>query len=161
MVHGPAISTVGFSTLHIPGLLSSEDEQDTIITFQPVIVSSNFSTPIMSTSTSHPTMSFTPNTNTSIAEIAQILVRCQGSKPLLEDERYGGDPLRYHQFMRQVEDRILNIYAKSDSGHALQLLLNSTTGRARKLKGSCIMLQPAKALDRALELLYTSLALQL
>ena len=156
VVHGPAVSTVGLSTLHVPGFLSSEGEQDNIIPSQPVVVSSNFPTPIMSTSISHPTMSFTSNTNTSIAELAQVLVRCQGSKPLLEDERYGGDPLRYHQFMRQVEDRILNIYAKSDPGHALQLLLNSTTGRARKLIGSCIMLQPAKALDKALELLYTS-----
>ena len=156
VVHGPAASAIGSLPLHVPGFQSPEDKQHTIIPSQPVMVSSNFPTPIMSTSSSHPAMSFTPNTNSSLAEFAQVMVRCQGSKPLLEEERYRGDPLRYHQFMRQVEDCILNIYANSDPGHALQLLLNSTTGRARKVIDSCIMLRPTEALNKALELLYNS-----
>ena len=80
-------------------------------------------------------------------------VRCQGSGALGELEKFNGDPLRYHLFMRQVEDRILSIYRRSDPGHALQLLLNSTTGRARKLISSCIMLRPDEALQSALRLL--------
>ena len=49
----------------------------------------------------------------------------------------------------RVKDRILNIHSQ-----ALQLLLESTTGRARKLIDSCVMLSPDKALDSALNLLY-------
>ena len=156
VVHGPAASAIGSLPFHVPGVHSPEDKQHTIIASQSVTVPSNFPAPIMSMSSSHPAMSFTPNTNASLAEFAQVMVRCQGSKPILEEERYSGDPLRYHQFMRQVEDRILNIYANSDPGHALQLLLNSTTGRARKLIGSCITLRPTEALNQALELLYNS-----
>ena len=90
----------------------------------------------------------------SVEEFARVLVRCQGSRALVE-ERYSGDPLCYHQFIRQVEDRILNIHAQTDPGHALQLLLEST-GRARKLISSCIMLPPAEALTKALQLLFRS-----
>ena len=90
----------------------------------------------------------------SINDFARVLVRCQSSRALTEEERYSGDPLRYHQFIRQVEDCILSIHGQSDPGHALQLLLDSTTGRARKLIRSCIMLRPAEALNKALQLLY-------
>ena len=90
----------------------------------------------------------------SINDFARVLVRCQSSRALTEEERYSGDPLRYHQFIRQVEDCILSIHGQSDSGHALQLLIDSTTGRARKLIRSCIMLRPAEALNKALQLLY-------
>ena len=86
-------------------------------------------------------------------EFARVMIRCQGSGALGELEKFNGDPLRYHLFMRQVEDRILSIYRMSDPGHALQLLLNSTTGRARKLISSCIMLRPDEALQSALRLL--------
>ena len=86
-------------------------------------------------------------------ELARVMIRCQGSGALGELEKFNGDPLRYHLFMRQVEDRILSIYRRSDPGHALQLLLNSTTGRARKLISSCIMLRPDEALQSALRLL--------
>ena len=64
-------------------------------------------------------------------ELARVMIRCQGSGALGELEKFNGDTLRYHLFMRQVEDRILSIYHRSDPGHALQLLLNSTTGRAK------------------------------
>ena len=73
-------------------------------------------------------------------EFAQILVRCQGSRPLAEEQRFDGDPLKYHIFIRQVQDRILRIHGESDPAHALQLLLDSTTGPARKLISNCIML---------------------
>ena len=86
-------------------------------------------------------------------ELARVMIRCQGSGALGELEKFNGDPLRYHLFMRQVEDRILSIYRRSDPGHALQLLLNSTTGRARKLISSCITLRPDEALQSALRLL--------
>ena len=92
----------------------------------------------------------------SIDDFARVLVRCQSSRALCDNERYDGDPLRYHQFIRQVEDRILNIYRQTDRGHALQLLLQSTTGRARKLIENCIMLPPSEALKKALNLLYRS-----
>ena len=90
-------------------------------------------------------------------ELARVMIRCQGSGALGELEKFNGDPLRYHLFMRQVEDRILSIYRRSDPGHALQLLLNSTTGRARKLISSCIMLRPDEALQSALRLLEDAL----
>ena len=83
-------------------------------------------------------------------EFAPVLVLCQGSRFLNENQRYSGDPLQFHQFIRQIEDRILKIYRQSDSGHPFQLLLNSTAGWARKLISGCIMLQPDKALDEAL-----------
>ena len=92
----------------------------------------------------------------SIDDFARVLDRCQSSRALCDNERYDGDPLRYHQFIRQVEDRILNIYRQTDPGHALQLLLQSTTGRARKLIENCIMLPPSEALKEALNLLYRS-----
>ena len=40
-------------------------------------------------------------------ELARVMIRCQGSGALDELEKFNGDPLRYHLFMRQVEDRIL------------------------------------------------------
>ena len=89
----------------------------------------------------------------SIDDFARVLVRCQSSRALAEEERYSGDPLRYHQFIRQLEDYILNIHGQSDPGHVLPLLMDLTTGRARKLISSCIMLRPAEALDKALQLL--------
>ena len=89
----------------------------------------------------------------SMDEFAKVLVCCQESRFLNENERYSGDPLQYHQFIRQIEDRILKIYRQSNPGHVFQLLLNSTAGRARKLSG-CIMLQPDKALEEALQLFY-------
>ena len=87
-------------------------------------------------------------------EFAQILVRCQGSRPLAEEQRFDGDPLKYHIFIRQVQDRILRIHGESDPAHALQLLLDSTTGPARKLISNCIMLPDDQALQEALNLLY-------
>ena len=86
-------------------------------------------------------------------ELTRVMIRCQGSGALGELEKFNGDPLRYHLFMRQVEDRISSIYRRSDPGHALQLLLNSTTGRARKLISSCIMLRPDEAPQSVLRLL--------
>ena len=56
--------------------------------------------------------------------------------------------------MRQVQDRIISIYGQSDPGHALQLLLNSTSDQAKKLISSCIMLPLANALQEALRLLF-------
>ena len=87
-------------------------------------------------------------------EFARVFVRCQGSQALEESEKFNGNPLQYHLFMRQVQDRIISIHGQSDPGHALQLLLNSTSGQAKRLISSCIMLPPASALQEALRLLF-------
>ena len=64
------------------------------------------------------------------------------------------NPLDYYQFIRQVENRILDVYGQSDPGHALHLLLDATKGRAHKLISSCVMLSPDIALNKALRLLH-------
>ena len=84
--------------------------------------------------------------------MARMFVRCQGTRTLTNEEKFDGNPLHYHLFMRQ--DQILNIYENPDPGHALQLLLEATTGRARKLISNCIMLQPSEGLNSALRLLH-------
>ena len=53
-----------------------------------------------------------------------------------------------------MQDRILRIHGESDPAHALQLLLDLTTGPARKLISNCIMLPDDQALQEALNLLY-------
>ena len=78
------------------------------------------------------------------------MVRCQSSRPLAEKQRFDGDPLNYYIFVRQVQDRILRIHGESDPAHALQLLLDSTTGPNQKLIINCIMLPD----DPALNLIY-------
>ena len=83
-------------------------------------------------------------------DFARVLVHCQSSSALSEKQCFDGDPPRYHLFMRQVQDGILNLHGCSDSGHALQLLLDSTTSKAWKLIRSCIMLPASQALDEAL-----------
>ena len=88
-----------------------------------------------------------------------MLVRCRGSETTLDSDRFDGNPLDYYQFIRQVEDRILNVYGQSDPGHALHLLLNATKGRAHKLIFSCIMLSPDIALNEALRLLHKAFGL--
>jgi len=87
-------------------------------------------------------------------EFAKIIVRCQGSRPSVDGQQFDGDPLKYHLFIRQVHDRILRIHRESGPAHALQLLLDSTTGSARKLINNCIMLPAEKGLSEALNLLY-------
>ena len=138
--HGPAASANNL----LPPSVSLNSEPNLIYSHQPSMVSVPYHPPKSDASKS------------SVEEFARVLVRCQGSRALAEEERYSGDPLRYHQFIRQMEDRILNIHAQTDPGHALQLLLESTTGRARKLISSCIMLPPAEALTKALQLLFKS-----
>ena len=71
-----------------------------------------------------------------------------------EEEKFDGNPLQYHLFVGRVQDRILNIYGSSDPGHAFQILLVATAGRARKIINECIMLQPDAALAKAIQLLY-------
>ena len=70
------------------------------------------------------------------------------------DQRLRTSALDYYQFIRQVEDRILNVYGQSDPGHALHLLLDATKGQAHKLISSCVMLSPDIALNEALRLLH-------
>ena len=89
-----------------------------------------------------------------LSDFARVLVRCQNSQALAEENKFDGYPLHYHLFMKQVEDRILSIHGQSDSVYALQLLLESTTGRVRKLIYSCMMLPAAEALNSALRLLF-------
>ena len=89
-----------------------------------------------------------------VDDMARMFVRCHGTRSLPEEEKFDGNPLQYHLFMRRVQDRILDIYGSSDPGHAFQLLLEATAGRARKIINGCIMLQPDAALANALQLLY-------
>ena len=154
--HGPAVTIPVVPPSLIPGSLPPTTSQNNVYQPQPDSDPKSFNTSNLGMSTLCQNSTSPTANNLSMDEFARVFVRCQGSRALLENEKYGGDPLRYHQFMRQVEDRILGIYAKSDPGHALQLLLESTTGRARKLISSCIMLGPTEALSKALELLYTS-----
>ena len=134
------------TAIDLPGSVSHITAPNLVYSHQP---------PIQMASAPHST-SKSDATKSTVEEFARVLVRCQGSRALVEEERYSGQPLLYHQFIRQVEDRILNVHAQTDPGHALQLLLESTTGRARKLISSCIMLPPAEALAKALQLLYKS-----
>ena len=92
--------------------------------------------------------------NCNVNDLAKMLVRCRGSETTLDSDRFDGNPLDYYQFLRQVEDRILNVYGQSDPGHALHLLLDATKGRAHKLISSCVMLSPDIALNEALRLLH-------
>ena len=154
--HGPAVTIPVVPPSLIPGSLPPTTSQNNVFQPQPYSDPKSFNTSNLGMSTLCQNSTSPTANNLSMDEFARVFVRCQGSRALLENKKYGGDPLRYHQFMRQVEDRILGIYAKSDPGHALQLLLESTTGRARKLISSCIMLRPTEALSKALELLYTS-----
>ena len=89
-----------------------------------------------------------------LSDLAKVLVRCRGSESL--SDRFDGNPLNYYRFMRQVDDRILNIYGQSDPGHALHLLLEATEGRARRLIGNCVMLPPHRGLQEALHFLYNA-----
>ena len=68
--------------------------------------------------------SMSPGESCSLNDVAKLLVHCKGSGPPLELTKFDGDPLQYHKFTRQVEDRILSIYQESDPGHALRLLLD-------------------------------------
>ena len=79
-----------------------------------------------------------------------MMVRCRGSESISVSDRYDGNPLEYYQFIRKVEDRILNICGQSDPGHALYLLHEATKERAHKLIWSYVMLSPNKALSEAL-----------
>ena len=87
-------------------------------------------------------------------ELAQVIVRCQDSRALMQDQRFDGDPLKYHVFIRQIQDRVLRLHGQSDPAHALQLLLDSTAGQARKLICNCVMLPASQGLQEALNLLY-------
>ena len=91
----------------------------------------------------------------SVNDVAKLLVRCKGSESVWEF-KFDGDPLDYYQFKRQVDDRILSVYGRSDPGHALHLLLGCTTGRAHKLIASCIMYPPERGLNEALSLLHNT-----
>ena len=85
----------------------------------------------------------------SVNDVAKLLARCKGSESVWEF-KFDEDPLDYYQFKRQVDDRILSVYDRSDPGHASHLLLGCTTGRAHKLIASCIiciMYPPERGLD--------------
>ena len=90
----------------------------------------------------------------SLSDIAKMLVRCRGSEAVSEHSKFTGNPLDYFKFIRQVEDRILSLYAESDPAYALHLLLEATSGRAYKLILGCVMLSPEKGLREALHLLH-------
>ena len=156
--HGPATSSAEQSPLQVSGHLATDPKwlytqpRPASGIINPAASGSGYN---FENKCKAPCLPSKPDSDkSSINDFARVLVRCQSSRALTEEERYSGDPLRYHQFIRQVEDCILSIHGQSDPGHALQLLIDSTTGRARKLIRSCIMLRPAEALNKALQLLY-------
>ena len=156
-LHGPAIHVSARSAIPPSSRISTmmPSSCNSNQRFHHAVPGPIGSHPKGSRSTSAPSMLNRPApVQSSVDDLAQVLVRCQRSQPLNESERYSGDPLQYHQFIRQIEDRVLKYFQQSDPGHAFQLLLDSTAGRARKLIGGCIMLKPAKALEEALRLLY-------
>ena len=161
MAHGPAAPVESIPSPQVNGLLTSAlnlpvaHGQSNQVVSSSVPSGSHFpNLGVAGMESRQPTQ--TAVAQASIDDFARVLVCCQSSRALCDNERCDGDPLRYHQFIRQVEDRILNIYRQTDPGHALQLLLQSTTGRARKLIENCIMLPPSEALKEALNLLYRS-----
>ena len=156
--HGPATSSAEQSPLQVSGHLASDPKwsytqpRASSRIINPAACASGYN---FGNESGAPCPQAGPDPGgSSIDEFARVLVRCQSSRALTDEERYSGDSLRYQQFIRQVEDCILSIHGQSDTGHALQLLMDSTTGRARKLISSCIVLRPAEALDKALQLLY-------
>ena len=64
-----------------------------------------------------------PDSSCSVDDEARMFVQCQGTRTLTNEEKFDGNPMHYHLFMRQVQDRILNIQGNPDPGHALQLFL--------------------------------------
>ena len=50
----------------------------------------------------------------SLNDVAKLLVRCKGSAPTSDVAKFDGNPLNYHKFIRQVEDRVLSIYRECD-----------------------------------------------
>ena len=90
--------------------------------------------PIMSTmpQVSHPA-SKSDNCGLIIDELTKMFVRCRYTSYPAPEDRYGGDPATYHQFVCQIEDRVLKVYRQSGPGRALQLLAGATKDRARRI----------------------------
>ena len=77
-------------------------------------------------------------------DLARMFVRCRESPGPPAEDKYDGDPKTYHRFIRQVEDRIMQIYGHTDPGHALQLLTAATRGRAHRIVDNHMMNPSAK-----------------
>ena len=80
--------------------------------------------------------------------------RSRRARSTLNSDKFDGNPFTYYQFIRQVEDRILNVYGGSDTVHALHLLFDATKRSAHKLIASCVIPSPNRALNEALQLLH-------
>ena len=125
-MHGPAITTPhvfpATGTLHSPHART------------PAHVAACQNPPIMSTmpQASQP-VSKSDNCGLSIDELTKMFVRCRDTPYPAPEDRYGGDPVTYHQFVCQIEDRVLKVYGQSDPGHALQLLAGAAKDRARRI----------------------------
>ena len=58
-------------------------------------------------------------------------------RPLVKEDRFGGDPVRYRRFIKQFETYVLRgIYCPTDK---LDLLISSCTGEARENIQDCIL----------------------
>ena len=86
-----------------------------------------------------------------VDELAKLFVRCREPPNIAYEDKFDGDPSKYHQFIVQFQDTVLNHYEKSDPAHALVRLVGATRGRARKIVEACQMEESsAQALQQAL-----------
>ena len=86
-----------------------------------------------------------------VDELAKLFVRCREPPNIAYEDKFDGDPSKYHQFIVQFQDSVLNHYEKSDPAHALVRLVGATRGRARKIVEACQMEESsAQALQQAL-----------
>ena len=148
---GPASSGYAYSPCaQVPGAPVSTSSGCTLVSGSPL------PTPrvLPTVSESQPSAPAQRERCNDLKELAQVIVRCQDSRALAQDQQFDGDPLKYHIFIRQIQDRILRLHGQSDPAHALQMLLDSTAGQARRLISNCVMLPAAQGLQEALSLLY-------
>jgi hypothetical protein len=81
--------------------------------------------------------------------IAQALARVD--LPRVELAYFDGDPIFYHQFIRQFETQVES--RVNDPGQRLSFLIHYTKGRAKRAIEGCVVLPPQAGYDRARNIL--------
>ena len=83
--------------------------------------------------------------------LAKLFFCCREPPNIAYKDKFDGHPSRYHQFIVQFQDTVLNHYEKSDPALALVRLMGATRERARKIVEACQMEEStAQALQQAL-----------
>ena len=86
-----------------------------------------------------------------VDELSNFFVRCREPPNIAYENKFDGDPSKYHQFIVLFRDTVLNYYKKSDPAHPLARLAEATRGHARKTVKACqIEESSALALKQAL-----------